>query len=87
LASRKNFKGEANSRQTVAFGAEKGLDSIAENGPLIITVRTALRQEGWTVTGNALARGAKLLGKAALAAHVGFAANDGREAYNACMAN
>ena len=71
----------------MAWGAEKGLDSVAENRPLIIAVRTALRQEGWSVTGNALARGARFLGKAALAVHVGFAANDGREAYDACTAN
>jgi hypothetical protein len=72
---------------TMAFSAEQGLEHVAENRPLIVTVRSALREEGWKVSGNALARGAKFLGKAAIVAHVAFAAADGSEDYNACMAN
>ena len=69
------------------MGAEQGLESVADNRPLIITVRTALREEGWKVSGNALARGARFFAKAAFAAHVAFAAAEGREAYNTCMAD
>jgi hypothetical protein len=72
---------------TVAFSAEQGLEHVAENRPLIITIRTALREQGTKVSGNAIARGSKLLGKAALVLHGVFALNDGREAYDACMAN
>jgi hypothetical protein len=74
----------------VAVTAEIGLDAVAgspNNRPVIATIRAALREEGWKVSGNALARMAKFLGKAALVAHAGFALNDGREAYNACMEN
>ncbi len=72
---------------SIYLGAEQGLESVADNRPLIITVRTALREEGWKVSGNALARGARFFAKAAFAAHVAFAAAEGREAYNTCMAD
>jgi hypothetical protein len=85
--------GDANAVQgavtpgVVAWGTEQGLEHVAESRPLIVATRTALRQEGWRVSGNALARGAKFLGKAAFALHAAFAAVDGNEAYEACMAN
>jgi hypothetical protein len=67
--------------------AHIGLDALAgspNNRPVIATIRAALREEGWKVSGNALARGVKFLGHIALGVHVGFA---GYEAYKACMEN
>jgi hypothetical protein len=58
---------------TLAWGAESGLEHVAENRPLIIGVRSALREEGWRISGNAIARKTKLLGKFAGIIHVGFA--------------
>lgn len=48
-------------------------------------IRTALRKEGWKVSGNTLAGGAKLLGHIALGVHIAFPGADGYEAYKACM--
>jgi hypothetical protein len=71
----------------MAYGAEKGLDYVAEHRPVVLIIKKALREEGHRVSGNAIARGAKFLGKSAFAVHVGFAMADGREDYKACMAN
>jgi RHS repeat-associated protein len=75
---------------SVAVPAEISLESVAgapNSRPIIATLRTALREQGWKVSGNALAEGAKFLGHVALGVHIAFAANDGNEAYRACMAN
>jgi RHS repeat-associated protein len=62
-------------------------DKVAEDRPLIRSIRIALRDNGKRVTSARLARSAKLVSHGALAAHVAFAVNDGREAWNACMEN
>ncbi|MEQ1472557.1 MAG: hypothetical protein ABLQ96_01985 [Candidatus Acidiferrum sp.] len=72
---------------TAMKGTEVGLEHAANNRPLQIAVRRALREEGHKVSANALAKGARFGAKAAFVFHVGFAANDGREAYQGCMAN
>jgi hypothetical protein len=71
----------------LTVAAERGLDGLAENRALLNTGRVALRKEGWKVSNNALARTAKFFGKIAIVAHVAFAAADGAQAYDACMAN
>ncbi len=75
---------------SVSIPAHLGLDAIAgspNNRPVIATIREALSEEGWKVSGNALARGAKFFAKAALVIHAGFALSDGRGDYKACMEN
>ena len=72
---------------TMAKGAEVGLDHAAESRPLTTAVRAALREEGHKVSANAVGRGFKFFSRAALAVHVGLAMNEGREEYNACMAD
>jgi RHS repeat-associated protein len=70
---------------TASVAAEEGLKHVAENRPFLNTVKAALKEEGHRVSANALARGARFLSRAAVVTHVAFAANDGREDYNACM--
>ena len=74
---------------SVSVAAHQGLDKVAGtpgNRPIIVLIRTALREEGWKkVTGNMLARGAKFLSHGALGFHAALAGMEGREAYKACM--
>jgi len=76
---------QAITRGTVAYGAEKGLEHVAENRSLIVTIRTALREEGWKFSGNAIARTAARGARVAFGLHIFFAGLDGREDYKACM--
>lgn len=71
----------------VSIPLHVGLDELAgvpNARPGVELIRTALREQGYKVSGNTIARTSKLLGKLAFVAHIAFAANDGREAYNAC---
>jgi RHS repeat-associated protein len=70
-----------------ASGAEHGLDAVAENRPLLVTIRSALRAEGWRVTANGLGKFASRLGSVAIGVHVAFAGFDGYKAYQECMEN
>ena len=69
---------------TAAVLAEKGLEAGAESKTAVKAVQSALREEGTKVSASAVRRAAKFGAKLAVAAHIAFAANDGREAYNAC---
>lgn len=71
----------------MSAGTEVGLDHAAESRQVTRAVRAALREEGHKVSANAVGKGFKFLGKAAWAVHLGLAANEGREEYNACMAD
>lgn len=69
---------------SATVAAHVGLNHAAESRSAVNFVRSALREEGHKVSANTISKGGKFLGKAALALHVGLAANEGREAYNAC---
>ncbi|PYT73240.1 MAG: hypothetical protein DMG39_06975 [Acidobacteria bacterium] len=69
---------------TVSVAAHVGLDRVAENRPLLNTVKAALKEEGHKVSANALGRGAKFAGKIAFVAHIGFATYEGWEDYQTC---
>jgi len=66
--------------------AERGLEAVAGNRGTVVAVRNAISEGGVAkVSGNAIERMAKVGGKLAFAAHLAFAADEGREEYYACM--
>jgi RHS repeat-associated protein len=71
---------------TASYGLGKGFDTVAENKSLIRSIRLALRDNGYRVTSASMARTARGAGRLALVFHVAFAVNDGRNTYNACVA-
>jgi RHS repeat-associated protein len=70
-----------------AWAAERGVKYVANNRGVVISIRETLREEGHRVSGNAIARGARFVGRSLAAVGVGLAGISGYDAYKTCMNN